>query len=473
MRVPHAAIRIATLLVVAAGAAEPACAEPPVASRPAFQNLRFDEDWSVLREGVEPASFLDPIKYIPLDEEGRFWLSFGGQLRLRLELWNNFLFGASLPEEDDVYFLSRIRLHADLHLTPYVRLFAEFKSALATNRELSGGNRFVDVDEAALQNGFAELRLPLGGVELGARGGRQELQFGAQRLVSPLDWANARRTFDAALAYGEGDGWKVRGFWSLPVQVEKHHFNKSNPNLQLFGLYSELALPVGKLGLDLYWLGLSFDEQRSANRLPGSGVRHTLGGRLHGRVPRTPLLVDIEGAAQVGSVGSADILAGMFSAKLTWPFDVPLAPALYAGYDWASGDSGKAGQVGTFDQLFPLAHAYLGFIDAIARQNIQAVHLGGSFLPLPGSSVSLTWHAFWLDDGNDALYSAPGSPIRFDPTASSKYVGVEMDLVVTYEILRGLVALVGYSHFFTGRFVAQTGPSDDTDFGYVQLQYTF
>ncbi len=464
---PH---RATTALAAAMLAAATASAE---ATRPSFRNLPFEEDWSVLRDGVEPASLLDPIKYIPLDPDGDFWLSLGGQLRGRLELWDDFLFGASLPDDDDTFFLSRIRLHADVHLTPYVRLFAEFKSSLATSRDLMGRKRPIDVDDADLQNGFGELRLPLGDVDLGARGGRQELQLGAQRLVSPLDWANTRRTFDGAVAYGEGEGWKVSGFWSRPVRVEQHASNESSPNFQFFGLYSEVALPVEELSLDLYWFGLLFDVARPANRTPGDGVRHTLGGRIHGVAPGTPLLIDIEGAAQLGNVNSADILAGMFSAKLTWSFSAPLAPAVYAGYDWASGDSGKAGRVGTFDQLFPLGHAYLGFIDAVARQNIQAVHLGGKFSPLKKSAVAVTWHAFWLDDGNDALYAASGVPIRLDPAASSKHVGVEMDLTVSYEVVRGLVALVGYSHFFTGRFIEQSGPADDTDFGYLQLQLTF
>jgi hypothetical protein len=129
--------------------------------------------------------------------------------------------------------------------------------------------------------------------------------------------------------------------------------------------------------------------------------------------------------------------------------------------------------VGTFDQLFPLGHAYLGFIDAVGRQNIHAVHFGGKFSPIEKSAAALTLHSFWLADRNDALYAASGSPIRFDPTASSKHVGVELDLKLTYEFVRGLVGVAGYSHFFTGRFIEQSGSDDDTDFGYLQLQYTF
>ena len=108
-------------------------------TRPAFHNLRYEEDWSVLRGDVEAKDVLDPIKSIPFDEEGRFWLSLGGQLRGRLEVWHGFLFGASTPESDDVFFLGRLRLHADLHLTRYFRAFTEFKSAFMSDRALQGG----------------------------------------------------------------------------------------------------------------------------------------------------------------------------------------------------------------------------------------------------------------------------------------------------------------------------------------------
>ena len=454
--------------------AGPAGAAAAPAERPAYENLRFEEDWSVLRDDPGPRHFLDPIKYLPFDAEGDYWLSLGGQIRGRVELWRNFLFGSSMPEKSDVYLLTRIRVHADLHLTPYFRAFAEFKSALATDRDLSGGRRPIDEDTAALQNAFGELRFPVRGLELGVRGGRQELQYGAQRLVSPLDWANARRTFDGVVAEAKGESWNVDGFWSRPVRVDQHDFNQSVDGVDFFGLYATGALPRSELGVDLFWLGIDSDQPRLANRSAGSEIRHTLGGRLHGGLPGTPLRLDLWGAAQVGAVGSDDIVAGAFSAKLTWPFaKAALRPVVYAGYDWASGDDGRGGSVGTFDQLFPLGHAYLGYIDAIARQNIHAVHGGARFSPFRRTVLALTWHAFWLDDGNDALYAASGSPIRFDPTASSQHVGVEMDLTVKVEVVTGLAGLVGYSHFFTGRYIAQTGPDGDVDFGYIQIQYTF
>ena len=118
---------------------EKATEEP---KRPALQigsALRFNEDWSTLK-GVdlsETDDFWDRLKYIPLTQDESVWLSFGGQARLRLEYFNQFQWGASEPKQSDAYLLSRLRLSADLHVTPYFRLYVEGKSALVpANREL-------------------------------------------------------------------------------------------------------------------------------------------------------------------------------------------------------------------------------------------------------------------------------------------------------------------------------------------------
>src|SRR6266436_1310390 len=143
---------------------------PPPASelqRPALQigsAGRFNEDWSVLR-GVDLSATddrLDRLKFIPFTNDGSVWLSLGGQARERGEYFRHFLFGASEPKDTDAYLLSRFRLSADLHVTPYFRVFAEGKSSMALDRELQGGRTTAFVDEIDLFNGFADVMIPLG-----------------------------------------------------------------------------------------------------------------------------------------------------------------------------------------------------------------------------------------------------------------------------------------------------------------------
>ena len=62
--------RCIVALVALMAFATRAHAEDAKNTRPAFENLRYAEDWSVLQRDVEPKGPLDPIKYIPFDEDG-------------------------------------------------------------------------------------------------------------------------------------------------------------------------------------------------------------------------------------------------------------------------------------------------------------------------------------------------------------------------------------------------------------------
>jgi hypothetical protein len=71
------------------------------------------------------------------------------------------------------------------------------------------------------------------------RTGRQELLLGAERLVSPLDWANTRRTFDGYRATFKGSQNAVDLFFTNPVNRiaatgGTNEWDSSNNNNQSF-----------------------------------------------------------------------------------------------------------------------------------------------------------------------------------------------------------------------------------------------
>src|SRR3989454_1869507 len=224
--------------------ASQAASEP---KRPDYQIRRFDEDWSVLR-GVDLGKtddFWDRLKFIPLSRDESVWLSLGGQVRERAEYFRQFQFGSSQPKQSDAYLLSRFRLSADLHVTPYFRMFAEGKSAFALDRELQGGRTTAFVDEFDLLNGFADIMMPFGEqASATLRGGRQELIFGSQRLVGPGDFTQVARTFDGGEAILRIADWTITPVWTQVVVVDKYRFNESTSDQKLFGVYSTGPLHV-------------------------------------------------------------------------------------------------------------------------------------------------------------------------------------------------------------------------------------
>src|SRR5712671_4220386 len=67
--------------------------------RPAYDDRRFDEDWSALR-GADlsgPADVWDRVKFIPVTDGQAVWLTLAAQVRAREEYFSQFQFGQSQP----------------------------------------------------------------------------------------------------------------------------------------------------------------------------------------------------------------------------------------------------------------------------------------------------------------------------------------------------------------------------------------
>ncbi|MEK7667034.1 MAG: alginate export family protein, partial [Gemmatimonadota bacterium] len=370
-----------------------------------------------------------------LSPDGRSYVTFGGQLRERIEGWRGFNFGApDSATHDDVFALTRVRLSADLRMGGTVRMFAEAKSAFATNRRLAGGKRLADVDELDLHQGFLELsgRMLRRSGATTARIGRQELSFGRERLVSPLDWSNVRRSFDGIAVTRTRGPMTVTSFLTRPVQQDKYRFNPWDEHRAFYGVYGTAATARGDRRMDVYWLGLTQDAA-VFNGTSGSEGRHTLGLRFSGGGPRQLGDYDLEAAYQFGSLGGASISAWMVSALAGRRLSVAAsAPRLWLGFDFASGDGESGGAVGTFNQLFPLGHAYFGYVDLVGRQNIVDASGGVSWPVVPPFVLTVDGHRFWRASAADAMYRADGAVVRAGTPGSSRDLGTELDVLLRY-----------------------------------------
>ena len=445
----------------------------PEFKRPAYNPVsRWKEDWSGLKglDRSQTGDFFDPMKFIPLNADGSVWISFGGAARLRLESFANFNFA---PENDATYFLYHFLLHGDLHVTQFVRVYFEGIHADITDRELPGGQRPQDVNSLDLNQAFLDVSLPFAGGSLTLRGGRQSFSFGKQRLVSPLPWGNSYRHWDGFTAILDTHGWNATGFWSEFAPVDKYKFEDPDGQTKLYGLYVTSGKPVDPLGVDLYFLGLDKEDPVAFNGTTGHEDRYTIGGRLFGASHGFDY--ELENAYQFGRIGPGDISAWMLATEGGYTFKkVCGSPRLWLGFDYASGDDGAGGDVGTFNQLFPLGHAYFGYIDAIGRQNIVDLHPGVS-VKCAADKLKLTaeGHFFWRAEAADALYNAGGAVIRRGAPGTSKDVGTELDLVANYRFNPHLAVEAGFCRFFAGKFIRQTGPDSDTNFFYLQSEFYF
>jgi len=439
--------------------------------RPAFQTLRFDEDWSEYEASGE--DLWDPIKHVNLNEDGSDWASFGGELRLRGEYWENYGFDGAAANDNDLV-LGRALFHGDFHFGSQVRLFVEGRSALVTDRDLPGGRRTIDEDTIGVQNAFGEIIVNVDDTTtLTWRVGRQELEFGSGRLVGPDAWTNTARSWDAARVELKSGGWRIDGFYSRYAGVKKYEFNDWHTGPTFYGVYAS-GEPGGGIHVDGYWFAL--DRRTAAfNGSSGQEDRHTLGARVWGAVPDTGFGYDAEGAYQFGEVGGADVSASMFAAEAGYTFGGSAArPRVYVGFDWASGDGTAGdGDAETFNQLFPDGHQFLGSMDFVGRQNIMAVSVGGVCHPREDWTVTLDGHWFRLDDTGDGLYDAQGGVVRPGGLSTSSDVGQEIDVTAAYRLNVHTTIEGGFGYFFAGEFLDESGGGKDMQWVYLQGVYRF
>ena len=432
---------------------------------PKFHNLRFAEDWSSFDASTSD-HWSAPLKKIEISDS--IWVSVGGEQRIRYEDWNNFGFGG---DNDDDFTLFRTQAHADIHIGETWRLFVEGRMNTVNNRDLPGEKRAVlDIDEGDSGNLFIDKSFTALNHDMTLRLGRQDIQFGKQRLISPLDWANNRRNFDGGVLAIQGDGYVAHVLVVSPIMIDPDELalNDTNDDALVWGMHYTRGL-TDKTNMDFYALTRS-NRHGTGNEED----RYTIGGRYYGKY-NDAVSFDTELAYQFGEQDDTDmdIEAWMFTAEATYSFsDVAWTPAVTLGLDYATGDDDPSDDdIETFSHLFPLAHAYLGFTDLVGRQNIVDYRLTITAKPHKKVLLRGDIHILELESKDDGLYSVAGASAR--PAADEDDLGVAYDALIKYTISKHQDIILGYSHFAAGDYIEDTGSDEDVDFLYLQWGYTF
>ena len=300
------------------------------------------------------------------------------------------------------------------------------------------------------------------------RYGRQFLNYGSQRLLSPLAWGNTFRNFEGHKLVYSGTNWDADAFMMNSVNGAAggsgfgvSSLDSADNDRTISGVYTTYkGLEQSKL--DLYWL--YFDEDNAAaNRQDGS--RHTLGARIAGTqaIKECDKLVgtwawDFEAAYQFGrdnfigplaAPGTRDVSAGMASATLGYTFDeATWSPGLKAFYYWSSGTEAGSNDNNTFNTLYPLGHAYWGQIDNFSGQNLHDVGAAFSLKPHKKLNVEASYHYFAKAEDSDYTYNIAGAPLG--GTTGNGDIGQELDLVATIPVTKNFNVQTGYFWFFYG-----------------------
>ncbi len=402
----------------------------------------YDNDFSYLSDPYyEGRQLGDSMKQLK-DPFGGTW-DFGGQLRTRFHHEDGMKGPQRFTHTTDNFQLTRLRAYANYQMTPWLRFYSEgiFADSAYENVRARG----IDENHGDLLNAFADVKLT---DHLTSRVGRQELVYGSQRLVSCLDWANTRRRFDAAKLMYRSDDWAIDGFYSQFVPVLRDEFDEPDSDQPFYGAYATYSGFQDTL-IDTYYLGSQNDNV--GRKLHTVGVRYLeTAGKWQ---------FEIEGGVQWGkratNVTQSDEGFATVGIGRNFP-DTVWKPSLWFYYDFASDH---------FNHLYPLAHKYLGFIDAVQRSNIESPNV--RLVTKPSDKLTLTtWYYHFQSNDALAVPAIGGTPNQ----SANRYYGNELDFTAKYALSARSGMLLGWSHLWRGEKILNP---QDADFVYLQYHVNF
>ncbi|MBM78979.1 MAG: hypothetical protein CMJ78_00085 [Planctomycetaceae bacterium] len=402
------------------------------------------------------------LKDMPVGSNGK--LTYGGQFRHRYHEEENRIRPGGPAR--GTYNLYRWRNWLDYRVDDTFGLHIEMIDASIFDNELPDTG--IDVNRWDILNAYIDLKiLEVDQNPVVLRSGRQELQFGAQRLVSPLEFGNTRRNFEGFRLTTKTAEWDLDAFATRPVntatgarslalQDNAHdHADYSRTFSGVFSTYK--GLETNKL--DLYWFWLREQEPNPAR---ADGSRHTIGSRLYGsksvsdEFGQAVGLVswDFEGAFQLGHDNGEDVGAGFFVTDVAYQWvQAPWKPKVKGVFYYTSGDDDpNDGDNNTFDDLFPLGHAYWGLLDNMSGQNLIDYSVQAQVFPTKKLNLLAAYHWFDRASQNDFIYNLPGVPFGTAPgtagATNARDIGSELDLVANYAVSERVKVQILYAWFY-------------------------
>lgn len=413
------------------------------------------------------------------------WMNVDLQLRHRYEWRSNFDFNNAVYDKDG-FNLWRTRLGLTVKPTNDLRFFYQFQDARISDDSTSGSkSAFENWGEA--RQLWLELKTDKLAVDqinlskVGVKFGRQELSYGAQRLMGAFDWSNVAQTFDAGKVMLEFEKQKLNvdifggGKTPLKSPREMDDFYDGSAHDRIGGYYA-VYKGIGNLAIDQYVINRNTHGQTISFGQTGDGQvdDYTIGARMIGKIPETNFDYEFEAAKQVGNSGSLDVNAQMAVGIIGYTFPTAWKPRASFEFDYASGDHDpNDSKRQTFDNLYPTNHLFYGYMDFVSLQNIHNYRFQVKADPSKKLNLSADYHMFYLDTSKDNLYAANRAIKRAKNPEADSFVGSEIDVLAKYQVADFMGLWIGYSHFFAGNFLDDTGASDDADFVYVQTTFNF
>ena len=378
---------------------------------------------------------------------------------------------------------AEVRTRGEARLSPYFGpfdptwLFVTHRTRVGLDARRGCARLFIQVQDvrnwgdaplgtdAGPTTGVHQGYLQLGdmGANRWLRVGRQEINYGRQRLIGALNWTSPARAFDA-----------VRG-----------HYATGDVELDVFAAYlrSQRILTTGLqesegdalAGGQVAWApsdAFNFEGTllvRHDGGVEGAEARNrnisATSLRVHGRP--SSLFYEAEAVLQLGRVGGSGHQAIAGAAEVGVVLGGPAGLRLSLGGDYASGAGGGLDE---FDNFFPTNHIHYGLADLIGWRNMfDAFAQAKVSLTDPSLTGVFNARLLGLADPSARWSNAVGATIGQDATNDNRVLGAEFDLVATWKPLAGVSLEGGYTIFIPASAASRLGRGDVSHWMYLMV----
>jgi len=390
-------------------------------------------------------------------------LGFGAEERVRYENRDNFDFNSGVGDSGGLIY-GRLRLNAKAELPGKYELFAEGMDLRFARTNLP---KPAQDDAMDLHQAYADVKSVFG-LPFEIKAGRQEMKYGAGRLIWAAAWANRINHFDAAVLKYKAGALSADAFYGARVSYDPNGWNDPNRHDMLAGTYVTYRKSKESPLLEGYFLA-NYDSSNMSTL-----NRRTVG--LHGQFNLPGAVAcDVEMPYQFGRSSRKSVYARAFHLDLSRDFKSAWSPRLAAAYNYASGDKNPSDSVNnTFIPLYQVTHDPYGIMDFFRWENMKEAALEVSASPFKDWKLTGGTSYFWLARVRDSWYDSAGKKLRTSAAGTAgAYVGQEAWLTAKYDLGGGTAVDGGYAHFFSGEYVKDTGSHDDADLLYAQLNVKF
>jgi hypothetical protein len=402
-------------------------------------------------------------KILAVPEVPPFLLKIGVDGFLRGEGVGNFRLPdfSYAPNHGEGRFLYRVKPYAYWHPTDYLDIHLE-----GQGYGFSGGSQYYG--KYSLYQGFAEGRLPEKNI-LTLKVGRQEFNYGSAFILGSDSFYDGL-SFDAVRL-------RLQPMSQLTIDILGGWYAEPfSDGLKgdLEGAYATYTFSEGNV-LEAY----GFRDTGSGNRNPGEH-RDTWG--MRGIAKFGPVSLEIEPVYQTGrtfnQVSGSNGNIAAYGGHADMQVEIPLGrrrSALFLSYAISSGSmdavNGTTSRKEFQDQNNDTS--------LVGDMNVVGDMSGLNVTDPAGNEVhasGLQIYTFgWETDLTEKInFSATGHYFlaRDVPDGFSRDIGLEADFTLNYAVSENVSLIIGYDHFFTGRFFRDSsGSGGDIDYGYVMLQF--